>query len=282
MHGSGSNGYEYCAICFQPLRKTKINKKLLQYISFIVFYLLFFSAGIQAGEFKWARAKFRIAEENLLINKVDSGMWDIGIINGVSEAEKFLIQYITDNTNIKISKKLYFVDFTNLDELCKYPFVFMHASGTPVISENETNNIREYLKRGGFIFAEDCVFHRWEPSAEIVEEPDNYSKYRLKGSAFFRSFKKYVEKKLFPGKKMKLLSAEHPIYHSLYNFKNGLPFMQGEPVGGYGFSNEKGRLKIFLSNHDIHCGWGEPKFSREKDTQAIQMGINIVTYVLTH
>jgi len=258
------------------------NKNLFCGFLLSIFCLVSFSNGIQAGEFKWARAKFKIEEEKILENKVDSGMWDIGIINGVSEAENFLLQYLADNTNIKVSKKINYIDFTDINKLCEYPFVFMHASGTIVMSENETKNVREYLKRGGFIFAEDCVYHRWRPPADDVEEPDYYRKFRLKGDIFFKSFKKYVEEQLFPGKKMELLPVTHPIYHSLYNFKDGLPFGQGEPVGGYGFSNDKGRLNIFLSNHDIHCGWGEPKFSREKDTQSIQMAINIVIYALTH
>jgi hypothetical protein len=66
--------------------------------------------------------------------------------------------------------------------------------------------------------------------------------------------------------------------------------MQGVDHGGWAlFLN--GRIAIFLTPTDIHCGWascrnivknGSSWFSKKNSYDAIKMGINIIVYAMTH
>jgi hypothetical protein len=44
-------------------------------------------------------------------------------------------------------------------------------------------------------------------------------------------------------------------------------------------------LAVFLSSTDIHCGWCDSngfEFGRQNYEKAIQMGINIIMYAISH
>lgn len=213
-------------------------------------------AGISfCSEFEWYRIKFTTKEDF-------SGQWDV-----IEEADIVFLQELEKNTTLKVKKEVKVTSFENLDEVCKHPFVFMTSEGTPVLSENEIKNIREYCLRGGFILADDCVREG-------------------EGDYFFQGFKKIIEEKIFPDKKMFELTNDHPVYHCFYSFKDGLPFMHGIKRGTFGIENNQGKLMIFLTPIDLHCGWSErfvpEHWSKEKRMEAIKMGINLVMYALTH
>jgi len=97
---------------------------------------------------------------------------------------------------------------------------------------------------------------------------------------FFRGFKKIVEEEIFPGKKFEVLPNSHPIYHCHFDLPKGLVCNQLPVAPGMGLSDDKGRLMIFLSSADINCEWSTRNF--DKAPAAYKMGINIITYALTH
>ena len=62
-------------------------------------------------------------------------------------------------------------------------------------------------------------------------------------------------------------------------------YLQGnKAVGGDWALFEKGtgRIMTLATPWDYHCGWCCMFFSKEKNEQAIRMGINIIIYYLTH
>jgi hypothetical protein len=66
--------------------------------------------------------------------------------------------------------------------------------------------------------------------------------------------------------------------------QTGLPYMHGQNHGARGvFIGE--RLAVFLASTDIHCGWCDSRgfeFGRRSYEKAIQMGINIIMYAISH
>ena len=60
--------------------------------------------------------------------------------------------------------------------------------------------------------------------------------------------------------------------------------MHGQNYGARGvFVGD--RLAVFLSSTDLHCGWCDSSggvFGRQNYKKAIQMGINIVMYAISH
>lgn len=207
--------------------------------------------------FHWARVKFK--------NVVNSNnKWDFG-----PKADVFLLKKLKQSTGLNIDTTQYVTSLADLEDMCKFPFLFMTTDGAVVFKPNEQANLAEYLKRGGFLFAEDCV-------AEHSSRPD----------AFFLDFRNKIEH-LF-GQKMVRLPNTHAIYHSFYDLPNGLPHMQGVEHGGHALFID-GRMAVFLSPSDIHCGWRD-QIRKEngiagrfpQSDNASKMGVNIMMYVMSH
>lgn len=146
-------------------------------------------------------------------------------------------------------------------DLSNYPFAFLTGHGTITINQAEAKNLRSYLQNGGFLYVDDD--------------------YGL--DEHFRN----MIKKVFPNEELVELPFEHPIYHQVFEFPNGLPKIHehdGKSPQGLGILLE-GRLALFYTyetnlgdgwtNPDVH---NDPAAVREK---ALQMGTNILIYALT-
>jgi len=151
------------------------------------------------------------------------------------------------------------VDLTDMDELRKYPFLFMTSSGPYVLSDVKKQNLGRYLNEGGFLLMDDCV--------------------HLNRSLFYKSSYKILQE-IFGAGAVKRIPNDHEVFHNVYDLSRvGLPYVQGEDFGARGlFVGE--RLAVFLSSTDIHCGWMDP--GRSHAGESIQMGINIIMYSLSH
>ncbi|MBN2588736.1 MAG: DUF4159 domain-containing protein [Sedimentisphaerales bacterium] len=177
----------------------------------------------------------------------------------VNENNGFVPSIGTDNQFNDI------VTFDNRDKIIKYPFLFMTGENEFRFTQNQKDNLRDYIKRGGFLFMEDCVVDHG-------------------GDFFFRSAYDILEN-VFGKSSVKTIPRSHEIFHNVFDLGDiGLPYMQGQPHGARGiFIND--RLAILLSSHDIHCGWCDndcTHFGPVKYEQSIQMGINIIMYSITH
>jgi len=94
--------------------------------------------------------------------------------------------------------------------------------------------------------------------------------------------------KIFPDSPLVELPFDHPIYHSFYEFPNGLPKIHehdGKPPQGFGVFYQNRLIIFYTYECDLGDGWEDPDVHDdppEKREQALQMGINIVMYSLTH
>ena len=141
-------------------------------------------------------------------------------------------------------------------EIFNYPFVHLTGHGNVVFSNQEAQNLRNYLIGGGFLHIDD-----------------NYG------------LKDYVVaqmKKVFPELEFVELPFSHPIYHQKYEFPNGLPKIHDLPPKGYGLIYE-GRLVCFFSVEcDLGDGWEDQDVHNDSQAtriKALRMGGNIVQYV---
>jgi len=148
----------------------------------------------------------------------------------------------------------------NEEDIFSYPFLFMTGHGRISFSQKEADRLRAYLTGGGFLFADDDYGMDVHFKREMI--------------------------KVFPDKKLLEIPFSHEIYHSHFDFPNGLPKIHehdGDPPRGYGYFHE-GRLAVFYAfSTNISDGWadaevhGDPKEIREL---ALRMGTNIVVYAL--
>lgn len=168
-------------------------------------------------------------------------------------------------------------------ELFDFPFVFMSNINQINLSDDECEAMRRYCLNGGFVMADDF----WAPQS--WEHVRNQMEF------------------VFPNRKPRELKRSHPIFNIVYNIQ-GKPqvpsirawrmgdtfeYWHGDPQGDedphfWGYFDDDGRLMALMChNNDIGDGWereGENKeyFSEYSERVSYPLGINIITYAMTH
>jgi hypothetical protein len=172
-----------------------------------------------------------------------------------------LLSALRSRTEIEVGARAATVSLDE-DGLFLYPMLHMTGHGKISFSDDEAANLREYLERGGFLWADD-----------------NYG--------MDRSFREEM-RKVFPDDPFVELPFDHAIYHSFYSFADGLPKIHehdGGPPHGFGIFHD-GRLVVFYSfNTDIGDGLEDAEVHDdppEKHEAALRMGVNIAVYVLSN
>jgi len=172
-----------------------------------------------------------------------------------------LIAFCNANINTTINPKPEVVEASSMD-IFQYPMLHMTGHGNVFFTDQEAENLRNYLLSGGFLHIDD-----------------NYG------------MKPYITealKKVFPDKTLIELPKTHDIFNTVYSFPNGLPKIHehdGKRPQAFGIF-EKGRLiLLFTFESDLGDGWedemvhNDPPEVREK---ALKMGANIIKYVFEH
>ena len=168
-----------------------------------------------------------------------------------------LVAFTNKNCKTNINKNPQTVA-ANSDDVFNFPILFMTGHGNVVFSDDEANNLRNYLISGGFLHISD-----------------NYG---------LDKFIRKELKKLFPKEELQEIPNDHPIYNQTFTFKNGIPKIHEhdkKTAQGFGIFYE-GRLVVFYDfETDLSDGWEDetihnnPPQVREK---ALQMGANIIEY----
>ena len=171
--------------------------------------------------------------------------------------------------------------------LFDYPFIYIIEPGSLVFDEAEVAALRKYCLNGGFLMVDDF----WGDS--------QYENMRLE------------LKRVFPDRNPFEVPLEHEIFHNVYDMKekpqvpaiNAARHFANGQVGSFEFSrdgsdtstphykaitDDKDRIMVFIChNTDLGDGWereGENQWYFEEFSvkKAYPMGINIVTYAMTH
>lgn len=168
--------------------------------------------------------------------------------------------------------------------LFDYPFIYMIEVGSLEFSEAEVAALRRYLLNGGFLMVDDF----WGDSA-------------------YRNFYEQI-KRVFPEREPKELDIDHEIFQCVFRLKSKpqVPNYRdaergretgrtweyhdgdSETVHYQGIFDDKGRMMAILChNTDLGDGWeregdNEWYFHNFAENKSYPMGINIVTYAMTH
>lgn len=199
----------------------------------------------------WARLKFPVASRD--------ANWAIH-----PHGDLALIDFIRRHTTLNLSPEWQTADIDKLDDMVRFPFIFMTSDWPAKLSEAQLANLREYLLRGGFLLADDCIAPR--------NDAADY---------FFRSMAEAL-KKAVPEARLGRLPNEHPVFHLCFEFDQGLPHFNGTPHGLWALVLE-GRVLALLSPSDLHCGWtnGDVWYYRGATEKALKMGTNIYLFAMT-
>jgi hypothetical protein len=168
-----------------------------------------------------------------------------------------LIKFCNDNLKTAINPEQAIADAGSI-EIFNYPFIHMTGHGNVIFSNQEAENLRNYMLAGGFLHISDNY------------GMDNFIRIQLK--------------KIFPELDLIELPFSHPIYHQKYDFPKGLPKIHEhnkKAPQGFGLIY-KGKLICF---YDFECdlgdGWESQEIhndSQEARNNALKMGANIISY----
>jgi len=170
-----------------------------------------------------------------------------------------LLSAIRDRTSLPVAPREATV--RPLDpSLRDHPYLYMTGHGNVAFTPEERSALRDYLLAGGFLHADD-----------------NYG--------MDESFRREIAL-IFPDRELVELPADHAVFHTLYDFPEGIPKIHehdGKAPQAFGVF-QGGRLMVFYSYEtDLGDGWedqdvhNDPEEMREK---ALRMGVNLFLYVL--
>lgn len=168
-----------------------------------------------------------------------------------------LIRFCNENIKTRLSEKPVTVE-TGSTDIFQYPFVHMTGHGNVFFSEDDAENLRNYLISGGFLHIDD-----------------NYG---------MEPFLKKELKKVFPNKELTEIPTSHPIFSIKYKFPNGLPKIHehdGERPQALGIFHEDRLVLLFTFESDLGDGWEDPEVHNDPEDlreKALKMGANIVKY----
>ncbi|TBN06842.1 DUF4159 domain-containing protein [Hyunsoonleella flava] len=168
-----------------------------------------------------------------------------------------LIKFCNENIKTKITEQPETVE-TGSTDIFQYPFLHMTGHGNVFFTEDDAENLRNYLISGGFLHIDD-----------------NYG---------MEPFLKKELKKVFPNKDLVEVPSSHPIFNSAYKFPNGLPKIHehdGKRPQAFGIFHEDRLILLFTFESDLGDGWEDPEVHNDPEDvrqKALRMGANIVKY----
>ncbi len=188
-----------------------------------------------------------------------------------------LMRYMRDHT--RINARIEGVTLRLSDsQIFKEPFLYMTGNNAIFqFSSTEKQNLGEYLRQGGFLFAEEIRHANSEGSLEG-------SGAGTAGTIFDRQFKALMkdEKVLSgDGARWQRVEKTHSLFSSFYDFGDGPP--KGGAPGGNVFDLEmleiRGRVAVIFSDLNISWFWGDPNADARE--RGLQFGVNLIVFALT-
>ena len=176
-------------------------------------------------------------------------------------AEVNLLNFVNENTNIKVQPEYVFVDI-NSSDLFTYPFLFMTGHGNIVFSDSDAKRLKAYLESGGFLYVDDDY-------------------------GLDKSFRREI-KKVFPEKDLAELPFNHGLYHCVYDFNFGPPKTHehdNKAPQGFGIFI-KDRLAVYYTKESNPSdGWADARAHNDppqKREEALRFGANIIVWALSN
>ena len=188
-----------------------------------------------------------------------------------------LMRYIRDHSRVNAR-----IEGTTLrlsdPTVMKAPFIYLTGNSAVFqFTQTEKENLGEYLKNGGFLFAEEIR----QAHPETGLDGKNAG---VQGTLFDRQFKALMEDPDVlgsDGSKWQKIPKDHDLYYSFFDFEDGPP-MGGAP-GGNVFDLEmlelRGRVAVVFSDLNISWYWGDPNADARE--RGLQFGVNLIVYALT-
>lgn len=166
-----------------------------------------------------------------------------------------LLQYFATKSRVKVTRREKVVSLSD-SSFKTVPVIYFTGHGRFMLTDKEKDNLRWYLKNGGFLFADDNF------------GMDVYIRKELNS--------------LFKGTRLQRIPVDHSIFKTPFKLAGGLPKIHkhyGGPPEALGlFLN--GRMVAFYGyNTDLGDGWEDLAVHNDGEVKhelALKMGVNVL------
>jgi hypothetical protein len=189
-------------------------------------------------------------------------------------SEEFITGMLRELTGVHVTANSHQIVQLSSPEIFQYPFLYISEPGFMRLDEREIANLGEYIRRGGFIMADDFRTGNFLGGPEELE------------------ILRYYLKRAVPERELIPLDIHHPIFHSFYDIDT----LEMKPPYGtdtpgfvpqfWGVNDEHSKLQLIANyNNDLGEFWewvdkGQMPF--HPAVRSVQLGINYVVYAMTH
>jgi hypothetical protein len=180
-------------------------------------------------------------------------------------SEIHLNEFVENTTRIDVQPESYQLLDLGSDEIFDHPFTYISEPGEMDLSEQEAENLREYLRRGGFLLIDDFD-GAWQLSN-------------------FQSQMRMV----FPERGFSPMTIEEPIFDLVFRLEDLLAtadYNPGREPVFMSFVNDDGDVaSVACFNNDLANFWDRidrGSYPLRPSADAFRMGINFIVYAMTH
>ena len=188
--------------------------------------------------------------------------------------DRELIKMIRRNTRINVRSVEQPVSLDDGDDIYYWPFLIAGMAMSWDLSKEQTDTLREYLERGGFLFC-DSFFgeYNWDTYEESL-------------------------KRVFPDRAIRNLTDDEVVFHIAFDLKGmtkvSIPHISQISGGGLqggsphwkGVFDDTGRLMVLIShNSDAGDAWqwaDDPRYPADEANRALRLGSDVAVYAMTH
>jgi hypothetical protein len=194
-------------------------------------------------------------------------------------------------TSFKVNPNPIILELTD-DNLFDYPFIYMIEPGALVFTEEEVTALRKYLLNGGFLMVDDFwgdyqYQNFYEQIKRVFPEREREPQELPITHEIFQCVYRLKEKPQVPSINVAEWGREEGItWEPRHGGDCRTVHFQGIFDGAGDIDNDR-MMAIICHNTDLGDGWereGESEwyFHEFAENKSYPMGINIVTYAMTH
>ena len=232
---------------------------LLGVVSMVPASASFDSEPPKDAEFTWVRVRYHMTPEAVFEQRREVP-WH----HDYPYSDEAFPTFVKEVTHIHTASNAYQIVDIDSEDLFKYPFAYLCEPGYLELNEKDTNNLRQYLERGGFMVIDD-----------------------FRGARHLNNLVNQM-KKVLPNSNIVPLTLSHQIFDSFYKVESldMRPPYGHEPVQFLGLEDDRGRLVMVINyNNDLGEFWqwlDEGSLSLHEAAESLKIGTNYLMYAFTH
>lgn len=189
----------------------------------------------------------------------------MGWSHNYPSSDQNLNGFIRQSTRIDVQVPSYKIVELGSDEVFEYPFAYVSEPGEMALTEQEVENLREFINRGGFVLMDD-----------------------FDGSWQLDTMRSEV-RRAFPDRPLVRLEPSHRLFDIVFplaDLNRMSEYVPGGNITYLGMFNDDGEVAIAAGhNNDLANFWDwydQGYYALEPAADAFRLGINFVIWSMTH